>query len=100
VNSHDGNEDKDCRDFFGSNRMRPLPLGRSLIFGALQAAAALSMIQPFPQSFEKRTTRPRDFWKNARYPLAELRRLTAERGSGSVRRIDADVRATFEQTKR
>jgi hypothetical protein len=37
VNSHDGNEDKDCRDFFGSNRMsrsgysddlEPLALGR------------------------------------------------------------------------
>lgn len=44
--------------------------------------------------------RPRNFWMRPRYPLEELRRLSAERGSGSVRRIDPALRATFKATRK
>lgn len=42
----------------------------------------------------------RNLQRRTRYNKAELRRLYAERGSGSVRKIAPNVRASFWPTKR
>lgn len=52
------------------------------------------------------TTKPHEFRgtgitiKPHRYPGAEIRRLNAERGVGSPKRIDPELRATFRKSPR